>query len=137
MLARMGAKPGETPEIREIPLKLKIRKTSALPNVCVPTSPLVPGGMTRLKSNPNLTSLHFRAPDRRLNYGRKTMLRNLRAGAIAAGVAMMATGAMAATECVHSKWGKDDTHGSANLMTPEMTLKAAALIKSNHSRWAS
>lgn len=32
-----------------------------------------------------------------------TMLNELRTGAIAAGVAMMATGAMAATECVPSK----------------------------------
>ena len=35
----------------------------------------------------------------------------------------------AATECKPSKWGKDDTLGSANLVSPENTLKAAKLIK--------
>ena len=57
------------------------------------------------------------------------MLKDLRTGAIAAGVAMMATGTMAATECMPSKWGENDTLGSANLISPENTLKAAALIK--------
>ena len=61
------------------------------------------------------------------------MLRGLRTGAISLGVAMMATSAMAATECVKSKWGPDDTLGSANLISPENTLKAAALIKQGKS----
>ena len=62
------------------------------------------------------------------------MLKELRTGALAAGVAMMATGAMAATECVHSQWGEGDTLGSANLISPENTLKAAALIKRGKSQ---
>lgn len=61
------------------------------------------------------------------------MLNQLRTGAIAAGVAMMATGAMAATECVHSQWGEGDTLGSANLISPENTLNAAKLIKQGKS----
>jgi len=62
------------------------------------------------------------------------MLKDLRTGAIAASVAMMATGAMAATECMPSKWGENDTLGSANLISPENTLKAAALIKQGKSQ---
>lgn len=61
------------------------------------------------------------------------MLRGLRTSALSIGVAMMATGAMAATECVHSQWGEGDTLGSANLVSPENTLKAAALIKQGKS----
>lgn len=44
-----------------------------------------------------------------------------------------ASGAIAATECMPSKWGADDTLGSANLVSPENTLKAAALIKQGKS----
>ena len=40
----------------------------------------------------------------------------------------------AATECKPSKWGKDDTLGSANLVSPENTLKAAKLIKKGKSQ---
>ena len=42
--------------------------------------------------------------------------------------------AFAATECHESKWGKDDLIGSANLISPENTLKAAALIKRGKSQ---
>jgi len=42
--------------------------------------------------------------------------------------------AFAATECHDSKWGKDDLIGSANLISPENTLKAAALIKRGKSQ---
>lgn len=37
--------------------------------------------------------------------------------------------ALAATECMPSKWGDDDEIGSANLVTPENTLKAVSLVK--------
>jgi len=40
----------------------------------------------------------------------------------------------AATECKPSKWGKDDTLGSANLVSPKNTLKAAKLIKKGKSQ---
>ena len=52
---------------------------------------------------------------------------------LVAGAAMMASGAMAATECAHSQWGSDDTIGSANLITPENTLMAAKLVKQGKS----
>ncbi len=61
------------------------------------------------------------------------MLRGLRTSALSIGVTMMATSAMAATECVYSQWGEGDTLGSANLISPENTLRAAALIKQGKS----
>ena len=39
----------------------------------------------------------------------------------------------AVADCSHSKWGADDLAGSANLVTPENTLKAASLIKQGKS----
>ncbi|TMM52719.1 cyclase family protein [Sulfitobacter sabulilitoris] len=45
----------------------------------------------------------------------------------------IAAGAVAAQDCAPSKWGADDQIGSANLVTPENTLKAAALIKQGKS----
>ena len=41
--------------------------------------------------------------------------------------------AHAATECIESKWGADDTLGSANLVTEENTLKAVSLVKQGKS----
>ena len=38
-----------------------------------------------------------------------------------------------AQDCIPSKWGADDTIGSANLVTPERTLEAAKLIKQGKS----
>ncbi|MDD9719785.1 cyclase family protein [Sulfitobacter sp. PR48] len=38
-----------------------------------------------------------------------------------------------AQDCAPSKWGADDTIGSANLVTPERTLEAAKLIKQGKS----
>ena len=55
-------------------------------------------------------------------------------GALAIALSGAASGAWAATECVQSKWGPDDTIGSANLLSPENTLKAAALIKQGKSQ---
>lgn len=56
---------------------------------------------------------------------------NLQAGlacifSIAGSIAM-------AADCTPSKWGADDEIGSANLVTPENTLKAAMLIKQGKS----
>ncbi len=62
------------------------------------------------------------------------MIHTIRTCTLAVGVALLATGAMAATECTPSKWGDTDTLGSANLMSPENTLKAAALIKQGKSQ---
>ena len=47
----------------------------------------------------------------------------------------LAFGATAAfaQDCTPSKWGADDTIGSANLVTPERTLEAAKLIKQGKS----
>lgn len=51
---------------------------------------------------------------------------------IAAGVSVvMASTAVA--QCTPSKWGADDTIGSANLVTPERTMDAAKLIKQGKS----
>jgi len=55
-------------------------------------------------------------------------------GVIAIGAAMLAGAAAAATDCTPSKWGKDDTLGSANLVSAQNTLKAAALIKQGKSQ---
>ena len=55
-------------------------------------------------------------------------------GVIAIGAAMLAGEAAAATDCTPSKWGKDDTLGSANLVSAQNTLKAAALIKQGKSQ---
>jgi kynurenine formamidase len=40
---------------------------------------------------------------------------------------------IATAECAYSKWGADDTIGSANLVTPERTLMASKLIKQGKS----
>ena len=53
------------------------------------------------------------------------------AGAICA-LGLTATSALAA-DCKVSKWGKDDTIGSANLVTPERTAAAAKLVKQGKS----
>ncbi|MEM6940870.1 MAG: cyclase family protein [Pseudomonadota bacterium] len=45
----------------------------------------------------------------------------------------LCAGAALAQECTPSKWGPDDTIGSANLVTPERTLEAAKLIKEGKS----
>jgi kynurenine formamidase len=45
----------------------------------------------------------------------------------------LAAGAAFAQDCAPSKWGADDTIGSANLVTPERTLAAAKLIKQGKS----
>lgn len=55
-------------------------------------------------------------------------------GVIAISAAMLAGAAAAATDCTPSKWGKDDTLGSANLVSAQNTLKAAALIKQGKSQ---
>ncbi|MFT6024596.1 MAG: kynurenine formamidase [Ascidiaceihabitans sp.] len=47
--------------------------------------------------------------------------------------AMTLTAGIAAADCSPSKWGADDTIGSANLITPERTLLAAKLIKQGKS----
>ncbi|MDF1726286.1 MAG: cyclase family protein [Sulfitobacter sp.] len=41
--------------------------------------------------------------------------------------------ALAQEDCAPSKWGAEDTLGSANLVTPERTLEAAKLIKQGKS----
>lgn len=51
---------------------------------------------------------------------------------LACAVCLSAT-ATVAQDCHTSKWGEDDQLGSANLVTPENTLKAAALIKQGKS----
>lgn len=61
------------------------------------------------------------------------MIKKLQTFAFAVSVAMLASGAHAATECAQSKWGADDTIGSANLISPENTLKAVQLIKQGKS----
>ena len=45
----------------------------------------------------------------------------------------LSTGAAIAQDCAPSKWGADDTIGSANLVTPARTLEAAKLIKQGKS----
>lgn len=55
------------------------------------------------------------------------------AGLVGGMIALGAGAAIAATECVPSKWGPDDEIGSANLVTPENTLMAAKLIKRGKS----
>ncbi len=62
------------------------------------------------------------------------MLSKTFCSAVAVSVSVMAGSAMAATDCAPSKWGADDTLGSANLISPEMTLKAASLIKQGKSQ---
>lgn len=47
-------------------------------------------------------------------------------------IGLAATSAIA-QDCTPSKWGADDEIGSANLVAPENTLKAAALIKQGKS----
>lgn len=46
---------------------------------------------------------------------------------------MLVSGTVAAKDCKPSKWGADDEIGSANLVTPERTKAAAALIKQGKS----
>lgn len=46
--------------------------------------------------------------------------------------ALAASGAMA-DGCAHSKWGADDTIGSANLVSPERTMAATKLVKQGKS----
>ena len=56
--------------------------------------------------------------------------------AFRAGLACVLTlvaGHLYAQDCTPSKWGAEDEIGSANLVTPENTLKAAALIKQGKS----
>lgn len=48
---------------------------------------------------------------------------------IGAALALTLGSAAVAQDCTPSKWGADDTIGSANLVTPERTLEAAKLIK--------
>lgn len=62
------------------------------------------------------------------------MLKTIKTIGIAFSAMMLASSAYAATECTHSKWGDKDTIGSANLITPENTLKAASLIKQGKSQ---
>ncbi len=45
----------------------------------------------------------------------------------------LSAGAALAQDCKVSKWGKDDTIGSANLVTPERTAAAAKLVKQGKS----
>ncbi|MEP3331821.1 cyclase family protein [Sedimentitalea sp.] len=59
------------------------------------------------------------------------MQRHLIAG-LACAICFSATAAVA-QDCHTSKWGEDDQLGSANLVTPENTLLAAALIKQGKS----
>ena len=56
---------------------------------------------------------------------------NLRAG-IACLVAVLSAPALA-QDCTESKWGAEDQLGSANLVSPKSTLKAAQLIKQGKS----
>ena len=60
-------------------------------------------------------------------------MKKIKSGAIAIGIVMLTSSAIAATECTHSKWGTDDTIGSANLVSPENTLNAVKLIKKGKS----
>ena len=48
-------------------------------------------------------------------------------------LAISSASVLAATECKPSKWGPEDEIGSANLVTPENTLKVAGLIKQGKS----
>ncbi len=59
--------------------------------------------------------------------------KGLRSGAVAAVIAVSAASVAAAQDCTTSKWGAEDEIGSANLVTPENTLKAATLIKQGKS----
>ena len=59
------------------------------------------------------------------------MNRNILAGMTCA-LGLVASSVFA-QDCTPSKWGADDEIGSANLVTPENTLKAAALIKQGKS----
>lgn len=61
------------------------------------------------------------------------MNKNFYSCVLSIGFAMITSGAIAATECKPSKWGTDDTLGSANLVSPENTLNAAKLIKKGKS----
>jgi len=51
---------------------------------------------------------------------------------LAAGLSVVMTGA-AVAQCTPSKWGADDTIGSANLVSAERTMEAAKLIKQGKS----
>ena len=52
---------------------------------------------------------------------------------LACAISLAASPLAAAQDCIPSKWGADDEIGSANYVTPENTLKAAALIKQGKS----
>ncbi|WP_238371636.1 cyclase family protein [Heliomarina baculiformis] len=45
----------------------------------------------------------------------------------------LTAGMVSAQDCEESKWGAEDTAGSANLVSPERTLEAAKLIKQGKS----
>lgn len=53
--------------------------------------------------------------------------------ALSAALALTASPAMAAEECKPSKWGAKDELGSANLVSPERTKAALALVKQGKS----
>ena len=59
-------------------------------------------------------------------------MRKLTTAALAGTLGFFASTAFA-QDCEPSKWGADDTIGSANLVTPERTLEAAKLIKQGKS----
>lgn len=52
---------------------------------------------------------------------------------LAAALTATFTATSAFAQCTPSKWGADDTIGSANLITPERTLEASKLIKQGKS----
>ncbi len=51
------------------------------------------------------------------------------AAVLGALASFIATPALADGHCKHSKWGKDDEIGSANLVTPDQVMMAAKLVK--------
>ena len=58
----------------------------------------------------------------------KRFWKSVAAALTAGGMALMA-GSATAAECKHSKYGKDDEIGAANLVTPQSVLAASKLIK--------
>lgn len=60
-------------------------------------------------------------------------MKKLMTGTLAALALALGTSAAYAQDCTPSKWGADDTIGSANLVTPERTLEAVKLIKQGKS----
>ena len=59
-------------------------------------------------------------------------MQNARRAGLACALTLLATPILA-QDCAPSKWGADDEIGSANLITPENTLKAAGLIRQGKS----